>query len=126
MTAKASRCITIILAALVLEDAERRGLRFREEMSRKPGARPLGWRISMRSSQGKGRVKRPGWNFRTERSHILNLRRFGGLCVSCDTAPCRSGWLNRKSLGKERGDLRWCNTKAYPTCSLRKRRSANG
>jgi hypothetical protein len=126
MTAKASRCVTIILAGLVLEDAERRGLGFREEMSRKPGARPLGWRISMRSSQGKGRVKRPGCTFRTERSHILNLRRFGGLCVSCDTAPCRTGWLNRKSLGKERGDLRWCNTKAYPTCSLRKRRSANG
>jgi hypothetical protein len=108
MTAKTSRCVTIILAGLVLEDAERRGLGFREEMSRKPGARPLGWRISMRSSQGKGRVKRPGWNFRTERSHILNLRRFGGLCVSCDTAPRRSGWLNRKPLGKgkERGDLR--------------------
>jgi hypothetical protein len=47
MTAKASRCVTIILAAPVLEDAECRGLGFREEMSRKPGARPLGWRISM-------------------------------------------------------------------------------
>jgi hypothetical protein len=47
MTARTSRCVTIILAGLVLEDAERRGLGFREEMSRKPGARPLGWRISM-------------------------------------------------------------------------------